>query len=56
MPVLRKRHVVDDNLIPKAFHLSDMGQAQGANNRPLPPSNIRKERCPGYKVSFMTKY
>ena len=26
---------------------SDMGQAQGINGIPLPPSDIRKERCPG---------
>ena len=35
---------------------SDMGQAQGTNNAPLPLSNIRKERCPGYEVGFLTKY
>ena len=35
---------------------SDMGQAQGINGIPLPPSDIRKERCPGYEVGFMTKY
>ena len=55
-PVLQKLHVVDDNLVPRAFHLSDMGQAQGTNDTPLRPSDIRKERCPGYEVSFMTKY
>ena len=55
-PVLQKLHVVDDNLVPRAYHLSDMGQAQGTKDTPSPPSNIRKERCPGYKVSFMTKY
>ena len=34
----------------------DMGQTQGTNNIPLPPSDISKERCPGYEVSFMRKY
>ena len=48
--------MVDDNLVPRAFDLSDMGQAQGTNDTPSPPSDIRKERCPGYEVSFMTKY
>ena len=33
-----------------------MGQAQGTNDTPSPQSNIRKERCPGYKVNFITKY
>ena len=56
VPVLQKLHVVDDNLVSRAFHLSDMGQAQDTNDTPLPLSDIRKERCPGYKVSFMTKY
>ena len=36
--------------------ISDMGQAQGTNGKPSPPSGIRKEKCPGYEVSFMTKY
>ena len=45
-PVLQKLHVVDDNLVPRVFHLSDMGQAQGTNDTPLTPSDIRKERCP----------
>ena len=53
--VLQKLHVVDDSLIPRAFDLSDMGQAQGANDPPLPPSDIRKERCPRYEVRFMAK-
>ena len=35
---------------------SDTGQAQGTNGTPSPPSDIRKERCPGYEVGFMTKY
>ena len=43
---LQKLHVVDDNLVPRAFHLSDMGQAQGTNDTPSTPSDIRKERCP----------
>ena len=34
----------------------EMGQAQGTNNTPWPPSDIRKERCSAYEVSFMTKY
>ena len=55
MPVLQKLNVVDDSLIPRAFDLSDMGQAQGANDPPLPPSDIRKERCPRYEVRFMAK-
>ena len=42
-------------LFPRHF-TSDMGKAQGTNNTPLPPSNIRKERCPGCKVDFITKY
>ena len=54
VPVLQKLHVVDDNLVPRAFHLS--GQAQDTNDTPSPLSDIRKERCPGYTVSFMTKY
>ena len=37
-------------------HFTSMGQAQGTNGRPLSPSNIRKERCPGYEVIFMAKY
>ena len=41
--------MVDDSIFPTAFHLSDMGQAQGTNK--TPQSNIiRKERCPGYKT------
>ena len=32
-PVLQKLHVVDDNLVPRAFQLSDMGQAQGTNHK-----------------------
>ena len=35
---------------------SDMGQAQGTNGTPLQLSDIRKEKCPGYEVGFMTKY
>ena len=35
---------------------SDMGQAQITNDTPSPPSDIRKEICPEYEVSFMTKY
>ena len=35
---------------------SDMGQTQGTNDTPSPPSDIREERCPGYEVGFMTKY
>ena len=54
--VLQKLHVVCYNLVRRAFHLFDMGQAQGTNGTPSPPSNIRKERCPVYEVSFMTKY
>ena len=50
-PVLQKLHVVDDNLVPRAFHLSDMGQAQGTNDTPSPPSDIRKERCPKSGIS-----
>ena len=49
-------NVVDDSLVPTAFHLSDMGQTQGTNDTPLPPFKIRKERCPGYEVNFITKY
>ena len=37
-------------------HFTSMGQAQGTNGRPLSPSNVRKERCPGYEVIFMAKY
>ena len=48
--------MVDDNFVPRAFHLSDIGQAQGTNDTPSTPSDIRKERCPGYEVNFMTKY
>ena len=33
-----------------------MGQAQETNGTPSPPSNIRKERCPGYEVNFIIKY
>ena len=55
-PVLQKLHVVDDNLAAKAFHLSDTEQAQGKNDTLSPPPDIRKETCPGYEVSFMTKY
>ena len=56
VPVLQKLHVVNDNLVPGAFHLSDMGQAQGTNDMRSAPSDIPKERCPGCKVNFMTKY
>ena len=42
-PVLQKPHVVYDNLVPRAYHLSDMGQAQGTNDTPSPPSSIRKK-------------
>ena len=51
---MQQIHVVDGNLVRRAFHLSDMGQAQGTNNTPSPPSDIRKDRCLGYKVSFGT--
>ena len=55
-PMLQKLDAVDENLVPRAFHLSDVGQAQGTNDTPSPPSDIRKERCLGCEVSFMTKY
>ena len=48
--------MVDGNLMPRASHHSDIGQAQGINDTPLPPSDIRKERSPGYEVNYMTKY
>ena len=35
---------------------SDMGHVQGTSDTSSPPSDIRKERWPGYEVSFMTKY
>ena len=38
------------------YSTCDMGQAQGTNSTILPTSDIRTERCPGYGVSFMTKY
>ena len=47
--------MVNHNLVPRVFHLSDMGQAQVTNNAALPLSDIRKERCPGYEVSFLKK-
>ena len=47
--------MLDDNLIRKAFCLSDVGRAQGTNDTPLLPFDIRIERCPGYEVGFMTK-
>ena len=53
--VLYKLHMLDDNLIRKAFCLSDVGRAQGTNDTPLLPFDIRIERCPGYEVGFMTK-
>ena len=42
-------------LFPRHF-TSDVVQAQSTKNTPLPPSNIRKERCSGFKVNFITKY
>ena len=48
--------MVDDNIVPRAFHLSDMGQAQGTNDTPLPPSKEKKERCFGYKFSLMRNF
>ena len=41
---------------PRHFHLSDIRQAEGIKDTPLTPSNIWKERCPGYEVNFITKY
>ena len=38
----------------RAFRLSDIGR--GTNDTPFPPSDIRKEKCPGYEIGFMTKY
>ena len=35
--------MVDDNIVPRAFHLSDMGQAQDTNDTPLPPSKEKKD-------------
>ena len=55
VPVLWKVHNADDdNLVPRASHHSDMGQAQGIDDIPSPQPDIRK-RYPGYKVNFMTK-
>ena len=55
-PVLQKLHLVDSNLVPKAFQLFDMRQAQGRNDTRSPPSIVREERRPVYEVSVMTKY
>ena len=52
MKVLSPGHFTSD----MGHFTSDVGQAQGTNGTPSPPSDIRKERCPGYKVGFMTKY
>ena len=53
--VLYKLHMINDNLI-RAFCLSDIGQSQGANNKPLLLSNIREERYYGHEVGFITSY
>ena len=50
--VLHKLYIISSPV----WNTSDMRQAQSTNNTPSPPSNIRKERSPGYEVSFMTKY
>ena len=55
-PVLQKLHLVDSNLVPRAFQLFHMRQAQGRNDTRVPPSNVREERCPVYEVSVMAKY
>ena len=51
---LYQLYVLDDNLVPRAFCLTDI--RWGTNDTPFPPSDIRKERCPGYEIGFMTKY
>ena len=56
LPVLSKLHMLDENLVPRAFRVSDIGRAQVTNGTLSPPSDVRKERCPGYEVGFMTKY
>ena len=52
MKVLSPGHFTSD----MGHFTSDVGQAQGTNGTSSPQSDIRKERCPGYKVGFMTKY
>ena len=51
---------VDESLVPRAFHLwygtFHLWCGTSSRYKPSPPSDIRKERCPGYKVGFMTKY
>ena len=34
VPALWKLHAVDDSLVPRASHLSDMRQAQGTSDMP----------------------
>ena len=47
--------MLDDNHFPKAFRLFEIVRTQGTNDKLSPLSNIRKERCPGYKVGFHDK-
>ena len=53
VPVLYKLHMINDHLVPRTFRLSDVRPPQGTKNTPPTSTN---ERCPVYKVGFMTKY
>ena len=53
VPVLYKLYMINDHLVPGTFRLSDVRPPQGTKNTPPTSTN---ERCPVYKVGFMTKY